>query len=64
MVSYLKLEVYGATLRDIVEAATEQWRRFIGDDAAALPHDAEVHITEHSEREYVATVTIRTRVSQ
>jgi len=62
MVGNVEFKVYGPTLAALVEAATAQWREFIGDEAVDLPRDAELRVAEHAAHEYVGTVIVRTRL--
>lgn len=64
MISHVKISAYGKNLDDLKKNATKQWRQFVNDAEAELPFDCEFSVREHSEKEYVADVTIRLRMEK
>ena len=62
MIGHVRFSAYGKSLEEIRKNAAKQWREFIGDDNAPLPYDCEFSVREHSEKEYVAEVTVRVRL--
>ena len=63
MIGTVVIAVYGEDFDVLKAQAAKQWREFIGDGGASLPHDTEFRVEEHQEKEYKATVTIRMRVA-
>lgn len=58
----IELEAYGATMDSIVADATKQWREFIKDPEASLPHDTEISVQQHATHEYKGVVFARVRI--
>lgn len=63
MIGTVTILVYGDNFDAIRRKAAEQWREFVGDQGADLPHDTEFRVEEHSEKEYKATVMMRLRTA-
>lgn len=64
MIGSVAIVVYGKDFDTLKERAAEQWREFVGDQSASLPHDTEFRVEEHSEKEYKATVMMRLRITE
>jgi hypothetical protein len=64
MIGSVSITVYGSDFDALKRQAVKQWREFIGDSGASLPHDSELKVEEHSEKEYKATVTVRLRITE
>lgn len=64
MIGSVAIVVYGKDFDTLKEQATRQWREFVKDEGASLPHDTEFRVEEHSEKEYKATVMMRLRVTE
>jgi len=58
----VEFEVFGSTLKEIKEAALKNWKEFIENDDAVLPHDAEIHVEPSTSDDYKAVVFIRVKV--
>lgn len=60
-----KIEVSGATIDDIINAARDEWRKLLGEDSAELPEGAEISIEMRQNNgtvdydTYVGTIHIR-----
>jgi hypothetical protein len=64
VIGSVTIVVYGKDLHELREQAARQWREFSKDASASLPHDTELRVEEHSEKEYKATVTVRLRIAE
>lgn len=64
MIGSVSMTVYGSDFDALKKQAVKQWREFVGDSEASLPHDSEFKVEEHSEKEYKATVTVRLRITE
>jgi len=64
MIGSVTIVVYGKDFHELKEQAAKQWREFSKDQGASLPHDTELRVEEHSEKEYKATVTVRLRITE
>lgn len=58
----VELEVFGSTLAELVQNATDEWREFVESDEATLPHDTEIHVEPSASNDYKATVYARVKV--
>lgn len=58
----VEFEAHGSTVNEIIEDASRQWREFMTDDRAVLPHDTEINVTPHDATDYRGTVFARIKV--
>jgi phage tail protein X len=52
-------KVYGSTISEIIDKAQEEWKVFVADESAELPHDTEINISPDQASDYVGEVFVR-----
>jgi hypothetical protein len=58
----VELEAFGETMSDVIADATKQWKEFIEDSDAVLPHDTEISVQRHAADGYRGAVFARVKV--
>lgn len=58
----VEFEAYGQTMDKIISDANRQWKEFTDNSDEVLPHDAEIHVEQHSTTDFKGTVHVRMKV--